>query len=97
MQLQFILNSLLNHERPAYRAARLVELLPAQAATEAIGALQRTVQNNDLADKVREIVHAVQQRAVLDLVEHTSYLTDDLRRDLMSECRTYSAPRVALL
>jgi len=95
--LQFIQNVPLDHERPAYRAARLLELLPAQARNEALEAFAREVDANDLAEKVREIVSAIRERKVIELVERTAYLTDDLKRDLMNEFRNYTTPRVTLL
>ena len=95
--VQFIQSAPLEHERPAYRAARLLELLPAQARNEALEAFAREVDANDLAEKVREIVSAIRERKVIELVERTAYLTDDLKRDLMNEFRNYTTPRVTLL
>jgi len=72
-------------------------LLPAQARNEALEAFAREVDANDLAEKVREIVSAIRERKVIELVERTAYLTDDLKRDLMNEFRNYTTPRVTLL
>jgi hypothetical protein len=95
--VQFIQNAPLDHERPAYRAARLLELLPALARKEALEVFAREVDANDLAEKVREIVSAIREREVVELVERTTYLTDYVKRDLMNEFRNYTTPRVTLL
>ena len=37
------------------------------------------------------------ERRVIELVDRTAYLTDDLKHDLMNEFRNYTTPRVTLL
>lgn len=95
--MQFIQNSPLDHERPAFRAARLLELLPTQARNEALELFRREVNSEDVAEKVRAIVAAIQEKKIIELVEQTSYLSDALKHELLAEFRGYTAPRVSLL
>jgi hypothetical protein len=97
MLAQFIIVSPDDHERPPYRAARALELMPKPARDAALERVRNTIASSDLSGKTQEIIDAVSSASVMELVRTTTYLSDDLRNRLLADLVQYPSIRTTLM